>query len=456
MLLSPNFNAGGTIFLMTYGGGVQRSTDGGQSWAILNTGLSNGYPQPSAISPNYPFAHLVFAGLYNALNRSTSAGGQWTLQPLLGSPDYARSVAVSPNFSSDNLVAMGTDLTGTPFPLTVTYQGNTYSGNGLWLSSDGGQTWAPSGLNGSAIHTIWFSPAFAADRTLFAGGMYAGLFRSTDGGQTWSQPSGFPTTCCVGKIRLSPSFAQDHMVYAAVPSGPASSRGLQRSMDGGNTWNLVTGALNVTVLDFELSSSFGTDHTVFLGTLEKGVLRSQDGGNTWQPTTLSGASAMALAVSPSFAADHTVLAANFDGVYKSDDGGNTWAALPRQSRYEEDRGNLTKSGTWALVNDPSASSSGFIASSHQGDQVQFTFVGSQVSWLGVKGPTLGIATVLMDGVPQTQADLYAASKQSQQVLFSKWGLKPGTQHTLTITVTGAGEGQSSGTAVTIDAFDVWP
>ncbi|MBA2943075.1 hypothetical protein HZF08_32935 [Paenibacillus sp. CGMCC 1.16610] len=84
---------------------------------------------------------------------------------------------------------------------------------------------------------------------------------------------------------------------------------------------------------------------------------------------------------------------------------------------------------------------------------QFTFSGTSVKWIGAKNGNGGIADVYIDGVlDQAGIDTYAASKQYQQVLYSKSGLTPGT-HTIKVVVTGTKNPSSGDTVLVVDAFE---
>ena len=68
-----------------------------------------------------------------------------------------------------------------------------------------------------------------------------------------------------------------------------------------------------------------------------------------------------------------------------------------------------------------------------GSTATFTFTGSSVSWIGPKGPTRGLALVLIDGRAVGRVDMWHASFVSRAVLFTR-SFKGIGQHTLTIRV----------------------
>ena len=88
-----------------------------------------------------------------------------------------------------------------------------------------------------------------------------------------------------------------------------------------------------------------------------------------------------------------------------------------------------------------------------GARAQFAFTGTSVSWVGLRGPWLGIADVFLDGVFAARVDLYAPTEAVQATVFSASGLAAGP-HTLRIDVTGEKNPASASAWVIVDAFDV--
>ena len=100
-------------------------------------------------------------------------------------------------------------------------------------------------------------------------------------------------------------------------------------------WVRIAPALGMPVKSVAVSPNYGTDHTVFVGTVGHGVWRSQDSGETWiqstSSSTLATLTVAAVAVSPNYATDHTVFAYTIDGptnqegrLYKSTNANTTF------------------------------------------------------------------------------------------------------------------------------------
>ena len=161
-------------------------------------------------------------------------------------------------------------------------------------------------------HATWF----AATQT--------GLLVSRDAGTTWGSAfagepglEGVP----VSAVAVSPAFADDRVVLAAIPGG------IGRSADGGETWQFVRLPLPAPLVTaLALSPEVASDGLAFAVTLQDGVFRSEDGGASWTAwnSGLFTLSVQALARSPRFAVDGTVIAGTSAGLFRSTNGGRRW------------------------------------------------------------------------------------------------------------------------------------
>ncbi|HZY42842.1 MAG TPA: hypothetical protein VFF59_12685, partial [Anaerolineae bacterium] len=220
------------------------------------------------------------------------------------------ALVMSPAYTSDHTVFAG------------------LRGHGVYRSTDGGNGWQPSGLSDQVIIDLAISPDFASDRTLFAAvGLGPGgynVYRSTDGGTTWQLPyvtpydDGFQPLI---RLSLSPNYGADHTVYAL------GATETYKSTDGGRVFARMGGwyaTHHITALAF--SPAFDTDHTVFAAVQGGGIMKSLDSGSTWAATSFDfNFTFTALAVSPNYPNDLTVAAINgYNGqLYLSTDGGAT-------------------------------------------------------------------------------------------------------------------------------------
>ena len=131
---------------------------------------------------------------------------------------------------------------------------SSYAGTGVYKSTDGGDTWQHLGLTDTErtgrilIHpddpqTVWVAAAGA----LYSESEARGLYKTTDGGQSWTKTLEVDDRTGIIDLEVDPT--DPEVLYAAawerarrgwnfVESGDGS--GIYKSMDGGETWTLLT------------------------------------------------------------------------------------------------------------------------------------------------------------------------------------------------------------------------
>ena len=65
-----------TLYAGTHDGGVFKSTNGGENWSAVNTGLTNTDVHTLAIDPATPTT--LYAGTFGGVFKSTNGGGNWS------------------------------------------------------------------------------------------------------------------------------------------------------------------------------------------------------------------------------------------------------------------------------------------------------------------------------------------------------------------------------------------
>lgn len=239
---------------------------------------------------------------------------------------------------------------------------------GVFKSGDGGHSWTPifddqpaQSIGAIAIapsdpNVVWVGTGEAFIRSNVSIG--DGVYRSTDRGQTWSH-IGLEESGRVGRIVVHPDDPDVAFVAAAGHMyGPQERhRGLYRTTDGGETWELVldagpnSGAIDVVMDPTNPRILFAATWEMRIwtwgresGGAESGLWTSRDGGDTW--TRLDGnglprgtMGRIGLGMSPDdpdkiYALIETSSNREYEPVdehegtlWRSDDGGRSWAMI---------------------------------------------------------------------------------------------------------------------------------
>jgi photosystem II stability/assembly factor-like uncharacterized protein len=205
---------------------------------------------------------------------------------------------------------------------------NYYAGTpagGLWSSKDAGLTWSPMtdylpqiGVSGIAVDPNNSDIIYITTGDDDAGDSYfIGVMKSTDGGNTWN-PTGSLSGSSANEIYIDPT--NSDIVWVATSSG------LFKSEDGGDSWsNKKFG----NIKDFKLKP--GDPNTIYAVTSST-FYKSTNGGNLFSTITQglpTSSSRLALDVTPDNPNYVYVLSAAtgggaFQGVYKSTDSGESF------------------------------------------------------------------------------------------------------------------------------------
>jgi photosystem II stability/assembly factor-like uncharacterized protein len=177
----------------------------------------------------------------------------------------------------------------------------------------------------------------------------AGVYRSTDGGETWTLPNaGAGAVPFVEIVVPSQHFARDHTLFVG------GGNGVYRSVDEGASWVRVLSGAHV--MSLAVASSGAESSIVFAATELDGIVRSEDSGRSWGSANpgLLDLTVLAIALSPEFGRDGTGLAATTSGLYRTRNAGRSWRSVDFDSdlavqclafspRFVEDR--LALAGT---------------------------------------------------------------------------------------------------------------
>jgi len=228
-------------------------------------------------------------------------------------------------------------------------------GGGVWKTVDYGNIWFP--ITDGQIATGSIGAIRVADTnpdiiyvSTGSDGLRSnviigkGVYKSTDGGKSWEH-KGLEKTGNSGAVLIHPE--NPDLVYVAAIGNPFISnpeRGVYRSQDGGDSWELVlyvsdeTGAVDLEFAPDDPTEIYATmwraerkPWTIISGGHEGGVYKTEDGGDNWQhlttglPNGLRGKADLAVSAADPDRVYVLIEAPGTEGgVYRSDNRGQGW------------------------------------------------------------------------------------------------------------------------------------
>ena len=276
----------------------ERNTSPGFDAAWVNQGPGNAGGRANAIEvhpSNENIIYLGFAG--GGVFKTTDGGTTWN--PIFDDQPFLAigEITMDPNDSETIYVGTGDpNITGYPA-----------IGNGVYKSTDGGNSWTHLGLADQRIVSrIMVDPSdsdviYVACMGLpFERNNDRGLYKSVDGGANWDQVLFVSNQAGIIDLVINPDNPQ--ILYAAswdrirnneesIAAGPNAL--IHKTTDGGDTWSVLTNGLptgNQGRIGLAMAKS-DSDILVcmYVGTNQKlqGIYRTEDEGVTWTEVSTS-------------------------------------------------------------------------------------------------------------------------------------------------------------------------
>ena len=335
-----------TVFAQNKESLLTDKTFSGIKLRSIGPAMMSGRIADIAIDPTDPNKWIVAVGS-GGVWKTTNAGTTWkSVFDSLGS--YSTGcVTIDAKNSLNVWVGTGENVGGRH----VGY------GDGIYRSTDGGETWENMGLKESQhISKIIVHPDnsnivwVAAQGPLWNKGGDRGVYKTTDGGKTWKKVLGDDEWTGATDIVIDPR--NPDLLYAAtwqrhrnvaiyLGGGPGS--GIHRSTDGGNTWEKLTNGLpksNMGKIGLAISPQ---NPDVIYAAIELdrrtgGVFRSEDRGSTWEKRS----NAVSGATGPHYYQELYASPHKFDRIYLvdiriqiSEDGGKTFREMKEEFKHSD-------------------------------------------------------------------------------------------------------------------------
>ncbi|MBN2289303.1 MAG: hypothetical protein JXQ83_08220, partial [Candidatus Glassbacteria bacterium] len=351
--------------------GVYKSTDGGESWSLIQFDNPGGHVHIIAINPQNQSE--IYCAATGELQKTVDAGQSWQhilggvesctryiaameMDPLDGNVLYICGGSHCPEragtvYRTEDGGSTWSDLgTSLELPRKAIVETMGLAGNGklfigindyemeswrcgkVFYSDNDGQAWSEVNYGQSERRFIWstfVNPFNRQEIWISEGPLYNDeigqpiVYKSTDGGLNWSAVFISANFDCT-QVRIIGA-SVDGRIYLA-----AGSRLLVTS-DGGSTFSNIEPPLeNMPSVDFRFITVHPDNPAILLLPLRTGgIARSEDGGKNWRlinkgilSTTIS-----LLAADPVNPAVIYASSAGGNGTFRSDDYGESWTML---------------------------------------------------------------------------------------------------------------------------------
>ena len=248
----------------------------------------------------------------------------------------------------------GSDVIGHPIDKNVFYHA---ASNGLWKTIDAGTTWTSVGDKDFKMGSMGAVSISESNPDIMYVGTGEpqmrnnvtwgdGVYKSTDGGETWKN-IGLNDTKHISQVRIHPT--NPDIVYVGAYGhafGPNEERGVFKTVDGGKSWEKVLyKGPNLGVIDLVMNHSKPEELFASMweferkawgpktGGGESGLYHSTDGGKTWKnisknhgmPEGRFGRIGIAMANVDANRVYALIDSETKPGLYRSDDNGENWA-----------------------------------------------------------------------------------------------------------------------------------
>jgi photosystem II stability/assembly factor-like uncharacterized protein len=328
-----------TFYFGATGGGVWKTTDGGNNWKNISDKYFGGSIGAVAVAPSDENVIYVGEG-ENTMRGNVSEG----LRGLWRSDDAGRTwrnIGLKDARHIIRIVIHPRD----PNTVWLAVMGHLFGPNnerGIYKTTDGGKTWKrtlfinnQTGCSDLVMEpgnpSVFYAAMWRALRTPYSmesGGEGSGLWKSTNGGETWTNLSarkGLPKGVW-GIVGVAVAQSNPDKVYAIIEN---KDGGLFMSENAGDTWTLTSNDNNIRQRAWYYTKVFvdpKNENLVYCPNVD--FMRSRDGGKTFQSVNTPHGDHHDLWIDPE--EGNRMIVADDGGAQITFDGGTNWSTYNNQ------------------------------------------------------------------------------------------------------------------------------
>jgi photosystem II stability/assembly factor-like uncharacterized protein len=270
------------VYIAAAQGGVWKTTDGGNNWMPLTDGLTSLASGALAFQPGDPNTIWYGTGEMNfcgdcssgdGLFKSTDAGNTWT--KVAARTTVGSYIArIYIHPTNPNIIVMATS-------------------GCIVRSTNGGTSWT------QPLAVSW-ARDLVADPTnpdeLYCTVWQNGIYRSTDAGATWNQlTNGLPAAGTYTRVNIAISQSNPNVLYAGYSNNSYTLLGFYRTTNGGTNWSQIAGVPDylcgqgfynhMIIVDQTNSDTIYAGGTYPYNASYRGLIRTTNGGTSWTDIT---------------------------------------------------------------------------------------------------------------------------------------------------------------------------
>ena len=284
-----------TIFVGTASGGLWKSTNRGQSWRNVFADMPVSTFGDIAISRSNP--NVMYAGTGEQNNRQSTSYGNGVYRSDDGGETW-RHLGLEETRHTGKIQIHPTD----PDIAYVGALGNLWAASddrGVYKTTDGGRSWEKilfvdeyTGIVDMVIDpsnpTTVYAATYQRLRRAWGfngGGPGSGIYKTTDGGRNWNRLEGGIPDGDLGRIGLAISESNPQVLMALIEHADQDQQGTYRTENGGLIWERVS-SQNIRPMYYShiFIDPTNEDRVYTLATRSA---VSNDGGRTFTPIAIA-------------------------------------------------------------------------------------------------------------------------------------------------------------------------